>query len=157
MQASSNNAINKIGQRTDSIHEYPEPGQRRRRLEDAVENQSQTEHESGDVAGCFGVRESGDEHVREGRCEDEELGAIEEDEALAVGGLDSVDGVEVYFFQGLVFVWMKRNGIAYKMRRRGHRGGFDTGSRRRCWRLRMLSSCKLLMDVHGLRRGRVAL
>ncbi len=33
-----------------------------------------------------------DEHVGEGGSEDEELDAVEEDEALSVGGLDAKDG-----------------------------------------------------------------
>ena len=88
-------AVDKIGDRGYAVHEYPEPGQGLRGLHDAVEGQRQRKHESGEVSGCFGVGESGDKHLRKGTGEDEELGGVEEDEALALGGLVGAEDGEV--------------------------------------------------------------
>ena len=88
-------AVDEVGQRADAVHEDPEPGQRLRGLHDAIEGEDEREHEGGDVAGGCGIGEGGNEHLRKGAGEDEELHAEEEDEALALGGLDAVDAVVV--------------------------------------------------------------
>lgn len=63
-------------------------------MEDTVESKDQREHQGGDCACGFGVREGGDDHIRVSRGENEQLDAEQQDKSLALGRLDTSSGID---------------------------------------------------------------
>lgn len=88
-------AANPVGEWGHAVHEDPEAGEGVGGLHDTVEGQREGEEEGDDGTGGFGIRKSGNDHIREGACVDEELDEEKEDETLASGGLHAHNGIVV--------------------------------------------------------------
>jgi hypothetical protein len=92
-KADAEHAGDEVGEGRDAVHEDPEAREGAGGRDDTAEDETEGEHQVGDVAAGFRVGDTSDDHVGEGGCEEEELQDEEEEQSAALVSRSGSGGV----------------------------------------------------------------